>query len=89
MKKFKFLVILLALFLISGCSKSYLKEISYDEYKKLLEDKETFILEVMSDDCTACKDFRPKLAEVASEYQIEVKYINIDKLTADQYDEKE
>lgn len=87
MKKLKFLVILVALFLISGCSKSYLKEISYDEYKKLLEDDETFILEVMSNDCTACKDFRPKLEEVASDYKIEVKYINIDKLTADQYDE--
>lgn len=87
MKKLKFLIILVALFLISGCSKSYLKEISYDEYKKLLEDDETFILEVMSNDCTACKDFRPKLEEVASDYKIEVKYINIDKLTADQYDE--
>ena len=87
MKKLSFLVILVALFLVSGCSKSYLKEISYDEYKKLLEDDETFILEVMSNDCTACKDFRPKLEDVASSYKIEVKYINIDKLTADQYDE--
>ena len=41
----------------------------------------------MSNDCTACKDFRPKLEDVASSYKIEVKYINIDKLTADQYDE--
>lgn len=87
MKKFSFIIILVALLLVSGCSKSYLKEISYDEYKKLLEDEETFILEVMSDDCTACKDFRPKLKDVASSYKIEVKYINIDKLTADQYDE--
>ena len=31
MKKLSFLVILVALFLVSGCSKSYLKEISYDE----------------------------------------------------------
>lgn len=87
MKKFSFIVILVALLFVSGCSKSYLKEISYDEYKKLLEDEETFILEVMSGDCTACKDFRPKLKDVASSYKIEVKYINIDKLTADQYDE--
>ena len=87
MKKFSFIIILVALLLVSGCSKSYLKEISYDEYKKLLEDEETFILEVMSDACTACKDFRPKLKDVASSYKIEVKYINIDKLTADQYDE--
>ena len=87
MKKLKFLIILVALFLISGCSTRYLKEISYDQYKTLLEDDETFILEVMSNDCTACKDFRPKLEEVASDYKIEVKYINIDKLTADQYDE--
>lgn len=87
MKKLTCLLAVVLILLVSGCSKSYLTEINYDEYKKLMEDKETFILEVMSSDCTACKDFRPKLEEVASDYQIDVKYINIDKLAADQYDE--
>ncbi len=87
MKKLACLFAVILVLLVSGCSKSYLNEITYDDYKKLIEDKESFILEVMSDDCTACKEFRPKLKDVASSYQIEVKYINIDKLTADQYDE--
>ena len=87
MKKLACLLAVILVLLVSGCSKSYLHEISYDEYKKLIEDKETFILEVMSSECSACKEFRPKLEDVTSTYQVEVKYINLDKLTSDQMGE--
>ena len=75
------------LFCLSGCSKSYVSEISYDEYKKLVDDKETFILEIMSDDCINCTKFSPKLEEVANEYQVVVYTINSQELTNDQVDE--
>jgi len=85
MKKiFKLSFMLLIVFLLSGCSNKYLKEISYDEYKKLIENKESFILEVMSTDCSACKNFEPKLKEVTEEYKIEVKYINTSKLSKEE-----
>lgn len=87
MKKYlKFGIMLLTLFFITGCSNNYLKEISYNEYKDLIKNKKTFILEVMRTNCSACINFKPKLQEVAEEYKIEIKYINTDNLTDEESD---
>lgn len=87
MKKIKLLLVIVGVILLTGCSKSNLKEISYSEYKKLIDSKETFILEVMREDCSACKSFKPNLEEVIDKYNIEVKYINTDNLSEDELDE--
>lgn len=86
MKKYCLIfLMIISLFMITGCSsKSYLVEISYDEYKELLENKETFVLEVMKQDCSACKGFRPKLNKVAKEYKVEIKYLDYSKLTVEE-----
>lgn len=82
MKKLaKLSILLFALLLITGCDKSYMKEISYKEYKNLLENKETFILEIMRTECSACINFKPKITDVANSYKVEVKYINTDHIT--------
>jgi len=78
-------IIVLALFLLLN-NKSYMKKISYNEYKELIENKETFILEIMRTDCSACINFKPKIEEVAKEYKIEIKYINTDDLSKEEYD---
>jgi len=85
-KLLKISVLLFMLCLISGCNKTYMTEISYNEYKKLIENKETFILEIMRTDCSACVSFKPKITQVADEYKIEVKYINTDNLTDEEVD---
>lgn len=81
MKKAKYLVILVLLLLVTGCGKSNLKEITYDEYKTKIKNKETFILEIMRTDCSACKSFKPKLTEVLDKYNITVYYINTDEVS--------
>ena len=82
MKKLvKFGVMMMALLLMTGCGKNYMKEISYKEYKSALENKETFILEIMRTDCSACINFKPKITAVANDYKVEVRYINTDHLT--------
>ena len=86
MKKLKFILVLVGVLLITGCSKSNIKEISYNEYKNLIDNKETFILEVMREDCINCKNFKPKLNEVAKEYNIEVKAISTDNLSDEELD---
>lgn len=68
-------------FLLTGCRKEYLQEISYQDYLNLLESKETFILEVMRTDCSACSSFKPKLTQVADDYKLEIKFINTDHLS--------
>lgn len=86
MKKYFKVGILIALIvMLSGCGKSYMKKISYNEYKDLITNKETFILEIMRTDCSACINFKPKIEEVAKKYKIEVKYINTDDLTDEEY----
>lgn len=75
--------------IVTGCSTTnskYLKEISYDKYHELLDNKETFILEIMRTDCSACIEFKPKLKELTNKYKIEVKFINTDHLTEKEKD---
>ena len=46
MKKYiKIMLVLICTLMLTGCGKSYMKEISYTEYQELLKNKETFILE--------------------------------------------
>ena len=87
MKKVKFLVLILVIFLISGCSKSNLEKISYKEYQNLINNKETFILEVMRTDCSHCQTLKPKLEEVSKEYNINIKYINLNSLSKEELEE--
>jgi len=88
MKKIRFLVLLTSILLLTGCSNNkYLQEISLKEYKNLIEEKETFILEVSSSECSACEALKPRLKEVINEYKIDVKYIDVAKLNDDEYNE--
>lgn len=87
MKKIKLLLCIFVLVVLTtGCNNKYLKEIKYKDYEKLIEDKETFALEVMRNGCSACESFEPTLKEFVKEYKIEVKYINTDNLTDEQID---
>ena len=82
MKKYiKIMLVLVCTLMLTGCGKSYMKEISYTEYQELLKNKETFILEVMRTDCSACISFKPKITQVANDYKIEIKYINTDHIS--------
>ncbi len=80
-----FLVIALAL-ITTGCGNKYLKEINYKEYHKLLDNKESFILEIMKTDCPYCEKLEPKLKEVANKYEIEIKVINTAHLSKKEVD---
>lgn len=77
----------ICLFVIVGCSNSKLDKISYDEFNKLLEDKESFVLYIGSTTCHNCKSFSPKFEEVIDEYDIDdVKYVEIDKFSDEDKD---
>lgn len=90
MKKLKFLSLLLLFVLIlTGCNKEnkYLVEISYKEFNKMVENKETFFVEVMQDGCQYCELFTPKLEEVLMENQVTGYKLNLSKLTEEEYKE--
>ena len=79
-KVLKLFSITIVLLLIAGCSKS-ITEITYKDLEKALDNKETFILEIVQDGCSNCEEFTPKFEKILSKYNIEVKQINLTKLT--------
>lgn len=85
-KNLKFFLLVIGILFLTGCSKNYIKEIDYNQYKELISSNKTFILEVMRDDCINCKNFKPKLNEVAKEYNIEIMSISTDNLSDEELD---
>ena len=88
MKKVLCLIMIMFVFLISGCGNKKLttyNEISYQEYVDLMENKETFPLVIGSATCSACSMFKGTMESFISKYQIDVKYIDISSLSEDDY----
>ena len=83
MKKFLVVFIGVMMLFCTGCSKklSGYTEISYDDYKKLVENKESFPLVIGSSTCSACSMFKPTMESFIKKYQVEVKYIDLSKLS--------
>ena len=88
MKKFLFLVMVLFVFFISGCGSKKLTtytEISYQDYVSMMENKESFPLVIGSATCSACSMFKGTMESFISKYQVNVKYIDISKLSEEDY----
>lgn len=86
----KILFIVLSLFLLTACgSKKFTTyhEISYSEFKELVSSKESFPLVLGSSVCSACSMFKPTMESFISQYQIDVRYIDISKLSVDEKNE--
>lgn len=79
------ITILIVLFIAIGKAKEgYLLELNLNKLKEKIENKETFVLCISKTTCSHCNDFKPKLKSIASEYNIDIYYIDVDK-----YDEEE
>ena len=64
-----------------------LNQISYNDYKKLVEDKEAFILIIERAGCGYCQMYMPIVEEVAKEKKISILYIDTDTLNTDEMNE--
>ena len=83
--KIKKFIIVIGLILITGCGSKLTtyKEIDYNKLSSKLESKESFILFIGSATCSHCISFKSTLDSVIKDYQIEVSYIDISKLSED------
>ena len=87
MKKVVFvLVIVMCAFSLTGCfgPTSY-DEISYTELDTMIKDKEDFVIMFGAESCSACKAFKPTLEKVIKNYKLDIKYLDVDKLSDDDY----
>ena len=68
--------------LVAGCNnmKTY-DEITYDEYKQMMDNKESFILFIGSNQCSHCTNYKKTLNNVIKKYGVDVKYIDIASLS--------
>lgn len=87
MKKY-FIILIMALgimLLVSACGKKLTtyEEISYDDFKSKIKNKESFVLFVGSSTCTACDKYKITLNEFIEDYQIQIYYIDISKINND------
>lgn len=94
MKKTLFLILLIIplLVIITGCGKDnskYLNSISFNKLNTLIENKETFILEIVQDGCSFCSEFAPRFKSVLSEYKVHAKVLNVSNLSEKEYKEFE
>ena len=84
MKKYlKYLLLVVVIILSTGCGKSA-EEISYSKLEEMLNNKETFILEVVQDGCHNCESFEPKFEKILSENKLTAKMINLTNLSKEE-----
>ncbi len=79
------------LLLFTGCQKSYLKSIDYNQFKEKIDKKETFIVEVIQTGCSACKKFTPRYRKVINKYKItsyQLNYTNLKEDEKKEFDEQ-
>lgn len=85
MKKVLILFIGIITLFTVGCGHGSINEITYDEYKKMIENEESFILFIGSHDCSHCSDFKITLEKVIEKYKVTFNYIDIANLSNDDY----
>lgn len=87
----RFLICLAVCLLWTGCDsskqkKSYI-EIDYATYQEKIENQEDFMLYIGSATCSACQRFKTTLEKVITDYDLEIFYIDISKLSKEQNNE--
>ena len=88
MKKRKSIIIVSSLIIISiigivlissiTSSNGTLKKISYKELTKKTNNKEDFVLIVSRTDCSHCMSYKPKVKQIAKDYNLIIYYIDFD-----------
>ena len=77
--------ILIVLNIESDNRDEYLEKISYSQLEEKINNQETFILYIGSEECSACAIFKPKLINVLYDNQITAYYLDLNEITTDDY----
>ena len=74
-------------FPLTLAGKVGLNEITYEEYKNMVENNDAFIVVIERTGCSWCQQYMPIMEEVAKEKKVAITYINTDNLTEDELNE--
>lgn len=79
MKKIVGLFIVLAVFLTACGETAKIKEVKSTDIMQKMDNKESFVLEIASDSCSACIAFKPTLEEMIKNKKVEVFKVTLDR----------
>lgn len=84
-KKIKYLLIgILAIFL-TGCSNSnVITDIDYSKLEEMIDNKESFILEIVQTGCSHCEEFSPRFRAVLKTNNKEAYSLNLYNMTEEE-----
>lgn len=77
----RILSLLVLCLILVGCGNRTYKEISFSDYEKMMNNKESFILFVGAESCSHCSQYKITLSQILRDYDVEINYIDIDKLS--------
>ena len=80
----KILICLITILLV-GCGNLKYTEINYEQLKEKLDNKETFVLLLGSDTCSACANYETTMTKVMKDTKIEIFYVNLHLLSEEDY----
>ena len=80
----KILICLIAILLV-GCGNPKYTEIGYEQLKTKLDNKDTFVLLLGSDTCSACASYETTMNKVMKDTKIEIFYVNLHLLSEEDY----
>ncbi len=80
-KKIVFSLLFVLCFLLIGCennsNETYLVDITYKEFNKKLDNKDSFVLEIVQTGCGNCAEFTPKFKNVLEKNKVVGYSLNI------------
>ena len=85
-KSFILLTIFIGILFLTGCSNDLntVKEIDFTTLQSKIDNKESFILEVIQTGCSHCEEFSPRFRSVLSKYDLTGYSINLSNLTEEE-----
>ena len=85
MKKIiSFLFLIMASFCLTGCNDSeVIKEIEYSDLETLIDNKDSFILEIVQTGCRHCEEFSPRFRKVLKDNNVTAYSLNLYNLNDD------
>lgn len=85
-KKIKFLLIGIFIVFLTGCgnSSNTITEIDYSKLEDLIDNKESFILEIVQTGCSHCEEFSPRFTAVLKTNDLTAYSLNLYNMTDDE-----
>ena len=90
MKKIKYIALICLIclsFVMTCCGEKTLHIIDYQDLASKFKKEDTFVLYLGSSQCSHCMEFKPTLERVIADNSLDVYYIDLAKVSEEQYKE--